>query len=209
MDSTLTHHGIKGQKWGVRRFQNRDGTLTSAGKKRYGDDDGSTKTLTEKGAMRRLKTDSSGTTSSASKSSSGKKSVKDMSDADLTNQVKRLNLEKQYKKLSKEDAGPSKLESAKRAVDSASGLVNQAKNMNRSGSKKIRPDLSKMSDKDLRDLITRENLERQYTDLFGKDAATVSRGKKIFDNVLEYGGGVLAVGSSALGIAMAIKELRK
>lgn len=31
----LTHHGIKGQKWGVRRFQNEDGTLTSAGKKHY------------------------------------------------------------------------------------------------------------------------------------------------------------------------------
>lgn len=31
----LYHHGIKGMKWGVRRFQKNDGTLTSAGKKRY------------------------------------------------------------------------------------------------------------------------------------------------------------------------------
>lgn len=31
----LMHHGIKGQKWGVRRYQNEDGTLTEAGKKRY------------------------------------------------------------------------------------------------------------------------------------------------------------------------------
>ena len=31
----LYHHGIKGQKWGVRRFQNKDGSLTPAGKKRY------------------------------------------------------------------------------------------------------------------------------------------------------------------------------
>ena len=30
----LTHHGIKGQKWGVRRFENYDGTLTSAGKEK-------------------------------------------------------------------------------------------------------------------------------------------------------------------------------
>lgn len=32
----LYHHGIKGQKWGVRRYQNPDGTLTAAGKARYG-----------------------------------------------------------------------------------------------------------------------------------------------------------------------------
>lgn len=32
----LEHHGIKGQKWGLRRFQNPDGTLTEAGKEHYG-----------------------------------------------------------------------------------------------------------------------------------------------------------------------------
>lgn len=32
----LVHWGIKGQRWGIRRYQNKDGTLTSLGKKRYG-----------------------------------------------------------------------------------------------------------------------------------------------------------------------------
>ena len=33
MDKCLAHHGIKGMKWGVRRYQNYDGTLTVAGKR--------------------------------------------------------------------------------------------------------------------------------------------------------------------------------
>ena len=33
----LVHHGVQGQKWGVRRYQNANGSLTSAGKKRYYD----------------------------------------------------------------------------------------------------------------------------------------------------------------------------
>jgi hypothetical protein len=38
-EEELYHHGILGQKWGVRRFQNKDGSLTSAGKKRYNTED--------------------------------------------------------------------------------------------------------------------------------------------------------------------------
>lgn len=36
-NQTLTHHGIKGMKWGRRRFQNADGSLTPAGRQRYAD----------------------------------------------------------------------------------------------------------------------------------------------------------------------------
>lgn len=46
----LYHHGIKGQKWGVRRFQNPDGSYTAAGKKRYGKPSGERSSGTKDGA---------------------------------------------------------------------------------------------------------------------------------------------------------------
>lgn len=48
-NNELTHWGIKGQKWGVRRYQNKDGSLTPAGKERYADSMADTKVYTKKG----------------------------------------------------------------------------------------------------------------------------------------------------------------
>lgn len=39
-DSYLAHHGIKGMKWGIRRYQNEDGSLTPEGKRKYYSADG-------------------------------------------------------------------------------------------------------------------------------------------------------------------------
>lgn len=44
----IAHHGILGQKWGVRRFQNANGTLTPEGRKRYQNSDGSLNESAEK-----------------------------------------------------------------------------------------------------------------------------------------------------------------
>lgn len=175
--SEIYHHGIKGQKWGVRRFQNADGTRTSAGKKRAKENDSGS-----------------------------------VSDEELASRVRRMNLEKQYSKLSKEREKPSKVESTKKLVDATSVAVNQAKKINqdaiKASRKKEKLDLSKMTDKELRDRINRANLERQYNDMFAKETVTISKGQKYASNALKVGGDVLAAGSSALAIAIAIKELK-
>ena len=172
-NNTLYHHGIAGMKWGVRRYQKKDGARTTEGKKR------------------------------------AKEKTSPMSDDDLKSKVNRLNLEKQYKDLKKETSKPSKMEKTKKTIDATSSLVNEAKKLNREAGaqKKTKLDLSNMTDQQLRDHINRTNLERQYNDMFAPPA-TVSKGKQYASNVLEVAGTTLAIGSSALGIALAIKELR-
>lgn len=75
--SELYHYGVLGMKWGRRRYQNKDGTLTAAGKKRYGD----------------MSTDAK------EASVIGKKKVSEMSNAELRKYNERVNLERQYSNL--------------------------------------------------------------------------------------------------------------
>ena len=77
----LYHWGIKGMKWGVRRYQNKDGTLTPAGKKHYGGEDA----------------DGSEKPDYAPKAS--KKKAGDYTDEELRAQINRMQMEKQYRDL--------------------------------------------------------------------------------------------------------------
>jgi hypothetical protein len=79
-------------------------------------------------------------------------------------------------------------------------------NLTRSKAKRKPMDLSDMSDKEMRDKINRAMLERQYNDVFNPQKT--SRGREHVTQILETTGTVLAIGSSALGIALAVKELR-
>lgn len=99
MSDTLTHYGIKGMKWGVRRFQNKDGSLTPAGRKRYGEDDVADSTKKE--------TKVSGDYKKA------RRSISEMTDEELMTAVRRLETEKRYR-----DLNPEKVSLGKKFVDS-------------------------------------------------------------------------------------------
>lgn len=167
MENELYHYGVLGMKWGVRRYQNRDGSLTAEGKKRYNRD------IAENLAKK-------------------KDSRIDTSSPDPNRWVR-------------ED-----IERSKRVIDSGSDLIRQAKNVERETSPKStkkRLNVSNMSDKELRDKINRELLERQYSDIFGEEAK-VSRGRQFTRETLEIAGTALAATSSVLGIILAIKQLK-
>lgn len=88
-DEHLAHHGILGMKWGIRRYQNKDGTLTPEGRKRYGDIDSSNESVDAKKA-RVLK----------SRSATELYKHADLfSDSELKQAYDRLNLEANIKRL--------------------------------------------------------------------------------------------------------------
>lgn len=79
----LYHHGVKGMKWGIRRYQNKDGTLTSAGKERYDDE--------------------SAKDGKATKSATSRKSRSRMSEAELAERIRHLEKETKLKDLEKKN----------------------------------------------------------------------------------------------------------
>ena len=163
-NNQLVHWGVKGMKWGVRRYQNTDGSLTDAGKKRYERDQ---------------------------RENAGKKKGEKVGQADPSRWVK-------------ED-----LDRTKKLTDASSRMTDDLKRINDSKTKsrsKSRMDLSSKTDKELRDEINRAFLEKQYNDMFAPQK--INKGRAYAGKILETTGTVLTVGSSALGIALAIKELR-
>lgn len=141
-----------------------------------------------------------------------RKSARDMTDEELTNEIKRMNLENNYNNLSRERQSKDALDTTQRAVGELENATNRIRNRNREKIKNRteheRMDLDHMTDKELRDAINREVLERQYSDLFGPEVKDeVNEGRKKVDGILDKAGDVLAIAGSALFIAKMVRDL--
>lgn len=102
------------------------------------------------------------------------------------------------------------LNRTKRITDSGVKIVGESKNISseitkNKRRKKTESELSNMTDQQLQDRVKRMNLEQQYSSL---SAPKVSKGASYTQSVLSIAGSALVITSSALGIALAIKELK-
>lgn len=95
MSDYISHFGVKGMKWGIRRYQNRDGSLTPEGRKRYGRSEDSEK-------VQELR----------------KKPISAMSNQELETVIRRMNLERQYRDLKSSEINSGK-KKAKEVLDYA------------------------------------------------------------------------------------------
>lgn len=106
----LTHSGVKGMKWGIRRYQNKDGSLTPAGRKRYG------QRSSDSEVVSKLKT----------------KKVSELSNDELRKVNERTRLENEYSKLN-----PSAIKKGIAWVTATTAFLGTAANLYTNGEKLV------------------------------------------------------------------------
>ena len=167
----LYHHGILGQRWGIRRYQNKDGSLTKAGLKRYGSESNFNKivkaeakakkeaeaakfrkrTEAELAKIRKkYKIPSPEKEDKNTKASKKEKSIEEMTEAEIREKINRTKLENELRNV----------------------LPKRSKN---------KP-ISEMTDQELEDRISRIQLENKLRDLTPKQ---VSRGQKFLNTLAD------------------------
>ena len=187
MDQELTHHGIRGQKWGRRRYQNPDGSLTPAGRKRYG-----VESNYERSKGEHNKPNKPAKVFGKKKSPDDdipeenrylSKKARSMTDKELDKAIERLQKEQRLKQIS-----PEEIDRAKKLMDDQSYRKKSLKDM---------------SDEEIVKALNRANLERQYKQAYPEH---VSAGKKFMQSLTND---VIAPAAKSAGRDFLEKALKK
>lgn len=216
-ETELYHHGIKGQRWGIRRFQNKDGSLTRLGQKRADKQaKAAAKELEKRAARGQYSLDTKFESISGGKSIKPKRRFGLGAAAALAGAVggaatlgKALHDAPKYteKKGKKEyTIGKAKpiLDSSKSVADT---LASRSKNSAEAyGKKKAgQIDLSNASDKELQEYVNRYRLEKQFREI---TAEQYNSGRNKTMEMLETIGTVAGVAASVAGAVAAYKQLK-
>lgn len=203
----LMHHGIKGMRWGVRRYQNEDGSLTDLGRKRYGSKENFEYQQKVKKAKRKGWLMGAGAAAGAGAAVAG---------ASAIGKSKGISEDKVWTQDIKQGKDKPNISSAEqiakqteKGLDASSRALRRvANNQRREAAKvkdpKIEREISKMSNKDLQDYITRQNLERTYRSLRQPE---IEYGAEVTADTIDTIKDIVVIGGTVITTAATIYKL--
>lgn len=188
----LEHHGILGQRWGVRRYQNSDGSLTSEGKKRYGYKTMSDSELRDavnrkrlENRYKELKTGRGTNVSRSIESATGK-----------AGQLAKAQYGDKNTKTKTVNAAGNVVKDAGKIVDKATETKIKAD--------RNKIDTSKLSKEDLQKAINRMELEKEYEKL---SKSEIERGKILTTDALQNIGLVASTAADVVTLAVLLNKV--
>ena len=198
----LSHAGVKGMRWGVRRYQNADGSLTELGKKRYSSEkkklmDDARDTAYKKAVDQYLKNPRNAGDIAGAKAA-GRAASK------AATATTKVDQDKIFKDAVKGDLDATN--TILRETASASGATSNAVKNIRVNVKRL--DLSNMTDTEMRQRIAREQLESQYDSMFNVRRHRIENGKQTVAGIIAGIGTAAVITHSALEIALAVKKIK-